>query len=198
MSAINCPHCNGAFQITPDFEGQQLTCPHCNGVSVVPRLASPSPVAPATDWSQYHRDQSTSFFREMKSLFKMHPGKSWTFGIAIFLLCSLGSLSLLVSVLSRIRERHYGQQQNQNVDSGQRNNQKPTLREFEEIVIGKTAEEVIEAVGKPDGFSRPSFGDQWYYYRNMAIDPVTGRATWASLSFDGATDRGAKVKSVDF
>lgn len=52
MPAINCPHCKGVFNITPDVEGQPIACSHCGGqfVAPAPLISSPTdhpaPLAP--------------------------------------------------------------------------------------------------------------------------------------------------------
>jgi hypothetical protein len=46
--------------------------------------------------------------------------------------------------------------------------------EFKELVMGKTADEVIAAVGKPDRTEADEFGTYWHY-RGRTTDPVTGK-----------------------
>jgi len=73
---------------------------------------------------------------------------------------------------------------------------KPTFREFEQKVIGKNAEEVIKAIGRPDRIQR-DVRSVWIY-DSAAIDPVTGHVENAMLGFSGHADRGAWVQSVNF
>lgn len=46
--------------------------------------------------------------------------------------------------------------------------------EFRQAILGKTPEQVIAAVGKPDS-TQDSSGDQSWYYRKRTKDPVTGK-----------------------
>jgi hypothetical protein len=60
-----------------------------------------------------------------------------------------------------------------------------TREEFKSLVMGKTADGVLKAVGKPD--STLEFGDEpsWYYKR-VTTDPVSGKVDYsAQLIFAG-------------
>lgn len=48
---VNCPHCSGAIDCTPEFYGVETTCPHCGNAILMPeapRAATPAaaPAAP--------------------------------------------------------------------------------------------------------------------------------------------------------
>ena len=66
--------------------------------------------------------------------------------------------------------------------------EKMTRSEFEEAVIGKSQEEVIDAVGRPDNTSsgvRPRWS--YWYYRRAARDEITGNLGKVQVVFkDGA------------
>jgi outer membrane protein assembly factor BamE (lipoprotein component of BamABCDE complex) len=49
-----------------------------------------------------------------------------------------------------------------------------TRDEFRKLLVGKTADEVLQAVGKPDSTSETALGAYWYY-RHKTTDPVTGQ-----------------------
>lgn len=65
-----------------------------------------------------------------------------------------------------------------------------TRAEFKALVVGKTPEQVIAAVGKPDSTQESSIGQTWYY-RETTVDPITGKAdATAQLVFEnGIVDR---------
>lgn len=50
MPAINCPHCDGAIESTPDLAGQHVSCPHCGGAFTIPGEATPN--SPSTSSSK--------------------------------------------------------------------------------------------------------------------------------------------------
>lgn len=57
-------------------------------------------------------------------------------------------------------------------------NRRPTRAEFRERVVGKTPDEVIEAVGRPDSTAEndgPFFRSARWEYRRRTVDPATGR-----------------------
>ena len=49
-----------------------------------------------------------------------------------------------------------------------------TRDEVRKLLVGKTADEVLQAVGKPDSTSETALGAYWYY-RHKTTDPVTGQ-----------------------
>lgn len=51
---------------------------------------------------------------------------------------------------------------------------KYTRKEFETLVMGKTEDEVLAAVGKPSSTSNNGGALRWYY-SDMTIDPVTSK-----------------------
>jgi outer membrane protein assembly factor BamE (lipoprotein component of BamABCDE complex) len=50
-----------------------------------------------------------------------------------------------------------------------------TREEFERLVIGKTKDEVIKAVGRPDRTSKQAEGTEYWYYSDVIRDPITGK-----------------------
>lgn len=68
-----------------------------------------------------------------------------------------------------------------------------TRDEFRKLVLNKTADEVIKAVGKPDSTSE--LGDSvWWYYKNVTTDPITGKTDQSvQLAFSGGV-----VASVNY
>ena len=57
---------------------------------------------------------------------------------------------------------------------------KMTTGEFERLVLGKKGPEVIEAVGRPQKTQKGE-GREFWYYDNVATDPITGKAASAQL-----------------
>ena len=53
---------------------------------------------------------------------------------------------------------------------------KYTRIEFNDIVVGKTTEEVLKLVGKPGGTHGTNPEDSTWYYHNICYDPITGRS----------------------
>jgi hypothetical protein len=49
-----------------------------------------------------------------------------------------------------------------------------TRDEFRALVLGRTRDQVIEAVGKPDK-TQDADGDIYWYYQKRTVDPVTGK-----------------------
>ena len=66
--------------------------------------------------------------------------------------------------------------------------------QFRALVTGKTEQQVLDALGKPDDTQdQEGLGKLWYY-RNVAVDPVTGKKTaQVQLVFEGGV-----VTSVNF
>ena len=58
--------------------------------------------------------------------------------------------------------------------------------EFKRIVLGKTPEQVIAAIGRPD-VQGGAEGDrpEWWHYHERVRNPVTGKANGATLRFVG-------------
>ena len=65
-------------------------------------------------------------------------------------------------------------------------------QDFKAAVIGKSPEEVIAVVGRPDDTTQLPGLDTWTY-RNRTIDPVTGKTGTAILMI-----RGGSVADVVF
>jgi hypothetical protein len=65
--------------------------------------------------------------------------------------------------------------------------------ELRTMVMGKTAEEVIALIGKPEKTSESEPGSMMMQYGDIAIDPGTGKARGAFLHL-----RKGKVNSVGF
>jgi len=57
-----------------------------------------------------------------------------------------------------------------------------TTAEFERLVEGKNGPAVIKAVGNPHKIQKIG-GDEYWYYDNVATDPITGKAASAQLVF---------------
>jgi outer membrane protein assembly factor BamE (lipoprotein component of BamABCDE complex) len=91
----------------------------------------------------------------------------WTVTLGGFLLGSVVSLGLVVGVGFAILA--YG-----NRPANDPSHQSLYLRsDFTEMIMGKTEEEVLDAVGKPDRTSED--GDtRYWHYRKRTKDPVTG------------------------
>jgi outer membrane protein assembly factor BamE (lipoprotein component of BamABCDE complex) len=51
----------------------------------------------------------------------------------------------------------------------------PTRDEFRTKIMGKTADEVIALIGKPDTTQDHGGGDQNWYYDHVSRDPVNGK-----------------------
>jgi outer membrane protein assembly factor BamE (lipoprotein component of BamABCDE complex) len=49
-----------------------------------------------------------------------------------------------------------------------------TRDEFRQLLMGKTMEEVLKAIGKPNSTAE-SPPDTYWYYRGITYDPVTGK-----------------------
>ncbi len=66
--------------------------------------------------------------------------------------------------------------------------------QFRALVSGKTEQQVLDALGKPDETQdQEGLGKLWYY-RNVAVDPVTGKKTaQVQLVFEGGA-----ITSVNF
>lgn len=63
--------------------------------------------------------------------------------------------------------------------------------EFKKAVMGKTAAEVLAAVGKPDQTDEGSTTS--WYYRDRTVDPVTGKTdALTQVNFD----KGGRVEDV--
>jgi hypothetical protein len=72
---------------------------------------------------------------------------------------------------------------------------KPTVinrDEFRNLVLGKTKQEVMESVGRPDSTTENSVFNYWQYEDNIK-DPVSGNMGSATVHFDNIV-----VESVDF
>lgn len=66
--------------------------------------------------------------------------------------------------------------------------------QFRALVNGKTEQQVIDALGKPDETQDQDGFAKFWYYRNVAVDPVTGKKTaFVQLVFEGGV-----VTSVNF
>jgi outer membrane protein assembly factor BamE (lipoprotein component of BamABCDE complex) len=60
-----------------------------------------------------------------------------------------------------------------------------TRNEFRNLVVGKTGDEVLRAVGKPESTQDMGSGQYWYY-REMTKDPVTDKIdASAQVIFEG-------------
>lgn len=69
-----------------------------------------------------------------------------------------------------------------------------TREEFKKAVEGKTPDEVVEAVGKPDQTSE-SGGRKYWYYDRRTTDPTTGKTDARAQVVFGEDGR---VRSVNF
>lgn len=66
--------------------------------------------------------------------------------------------------------------------------------QFRSLVSGKTEQQVLDALGKPDETQDQEGLGKFWYYRNVAVDPVTGKKTaQVQIVFDGGT-----VTTVNF
>jgi len=66
--------------------------------------------------------------------------------------------------------------------------------QFRSLVTGKTEQQVIEALGKPDETQDVEGVGKMWYYRNVAVDPTTGKKTaLVQLVIEGGV-----VTSVNF
>jgi hypothetical protein len=63
--------------------------------------------------------------------------------------------------------------------------------DFEAKVLGKTADEVLAAVGRPDSTQEGTGRSPVWYYKNRTVDPVTGKTDWMIqvVFADGRVDR---------
>lgn len=69
-----------------------------------------------------------------------------------------------------------------------------TRDELRAAVVGKTKDEVVSLIGKPDRTEEPHKGNYWSYW-GVNIDPATGkRDASAYLYFDAE----GRVKKVEF
>ena len=71
----------------------------------------------------------------------------------------------------------------------------PTREEFKSMVMGKTPDEVIAAVGRPNSTSEDTTSDRslWHYH-SFVIDPITGNAGLSTqVVFEGG-----KVVKINF
>jgi hypothetical protein len=59
-----------------------------------------------------------------------------------------------------------------------------TTAEFEKLVKNKVGQEVLKAVGKPQN-TQKSGGVEYWYYDNVATNPITGKPASAQLVFGG-------------
>ena len=58
--------------------------------------------------------------------------------------------------------------------------------EFKRIVLGKTPEQVIAAIGRPDvQGGAEGDGPEWWHYHERVRNPVTGKANGVTLKFVG-------------
>lgn len=53
-----------------------------------------------------------------------------------------------------------------------------TRDEFRKLVMGKTKDEVIAAVGKPEFTSKRSDTDEFWNYADLVTDPISGNLDW--------------------
>jgi hypothetical protein len=67
--------------------------------------------------------------------------------------------------------------------------------EFRALVMGKTPDEVIEAVGRPTRTQNTPVCDFWYY--DGILDPISGKRGRAQVRING-TDDGNRVTDVNF
>jgi hypothetical protein len=70
----------------------------------------------------------------------------------------------------------------------------PYREEFRRTVIGKTFDEVIAAIGRPDDTQQLGNFAAFWYYRRAARDEVTGKVGSAQLVFEAP----GVVKDVNF
>lgn len=61
--------------------------------------------------------------------------------------------------------------------------QKPTRDEFKKLVLGKTPDEVLKAVGKPSSRADDNGGERWFFV-DPCYDPVSGSTDhWVPVIF---------------
>jgi outer membrane protein assembly factor BamE (lipoprotein component of BamABCDE complex) len=69
---------------------------------------------------------------------------------------------------------------------------KYTRAEFRELLVGKTPDEVIAAVGKPDDTAEIG-GQKVWYYSDRSADPVTGKPDVLANVWFGSDGRVERV-----
>lgn len=71
---------------------------------------------------------------------------------------------------------------------------KPKVRTREELktlLVGKTEQEVIEILGKPER-TNEFLGEKMWRYENVTYDPISGRvdpSTWVDFNRDGKVEK---------
>jgi outer membrane protein assembly factor BamE (lipoprotein component of BamABCDE complex) len=55
-----------------------------------------------------------------------------------------------------------------------------TREQFRALIIGKTREEVIKAVGKPERTQEVSGYGEYWFYRNLTKDPITDKLDFSA------------------
>lgn len=78
--------------------------------------------------------------------------------------------------------------------TGQKVKAKTKLRTRDEVkalLVGKTQEEVIEIMGRPEQ-TREMFGTTTWQYRGVSYDPISGKedfAAWVDFGKDGRVEK---------
>jgi outer membrane protein assembly factor BamE (lipoprotein component of BamABCDE complex) len=63
---------------------------------------------------------------------------------------------------------------------------KPTREEFRKLVMGKTKDEVLATVGKPEFTGSHNSNREFWHYSDLVVDPVNGKRDWrTTVNFEG-------------
>ncbi len=154
-----------------------ISCPECNySYDVANDLAGKTVRCPECQSAISIESQTVD-----KRLYGVHV-------ILIAAVTGFAAGAATVELLTMSRAAPAGQSQNESKP-------KWTRSEFEELVIGKTGEQVLQLLGRPEHTSRTPRLESWSY-RNIAVDPISGKVGSATLWFDrGSAD---KVTSINW
>ena len=201
-SIVACPHCNGQIAADPSIAGKQVGCPHCNGRIIMPGAAvaktaiivQPSNESTASDpldFLESSQPQSGSPHSTAvpRSSIMAARGKSQNkSGVPVWVWIGAGAFGFMVllmciGIASQSSHdggaNHGGGKTTESTQTGIM-----TRDEFRRTVMGKTPDQVVKAVGRPN--RTQEFAGMAWVYDERTKDPVTGNVdTFAIVAFHG-------------
>ena len=187
-SVVLCPHCQGQIAANPKFAGKRVACPHCKQpllmpgqpvvAEAIPIEDEPAPVqSEPLDFLQSSGPSTVPSHSPVRSL--AHKAKKS--GIPVGVWVGAGVLGFLLLVMCAGIASHSGSGGGGDGGGG---GGVMTREKFRQAVIGKTQEQVIKAVGKPDQTMDYNMGSVWYYM-DKVTDTVTGNEGTATIDYQG-------------
>ncbi len=189
MPAVSCPSCRAKGSVPAAKVGKKLKCPKCGEVFVAGGTAEPLlTVEPAEPVLTVEPADPPARPRRKKSPWPLVWG-----GAAVCLFVCCGGLG---GVLSNSNPGH-----RQAPAGGQaaspaapapapkpapaqptaaqrvKANRRLPRDEFRQLITRMTPEQLVEAIGRPDYTQENDYLGSIWYYRHVALDPVTGKMT---------------------